>query len=542
MRGTRTFAIIISGLMVCAFIGCGKKKNSGGDDPTAAVTPAPTPTPQPAPPGPQPNDGTTPSNNGFFPIGLLPMDPMNGTVEPPVPKVDPTPMVPPVIPKDPLPKPDDKKDPPMPPVPMVVPPGVDPKLPPPKVDDKKDPMKVGSVFVWPTEIGGKDAKGYIKDLSDPDPAIKVIALQTLPLFGPTVKKASAPDGKTTDGKITYGKAVLARMNGETESDPWVRLAAFELVTRMGYFEDDLDPKEAVRILGVCAQGNPALRPQAVQTLGAFGSRGEPSVQYLIGGPVLADPSYQTRLYIATTLGQIGIDEKTGPNPRALNCLVNVLIHDKSVAVRLEAMQALVVLGPPHHKESVPNLKIPGKKIERMIIDTVATKPYIDAVKKRLAPHVPKAGETLNATGVVEPNKQVEIWARVVLMRFDPVDEVNKENLDGVTKYIKGPELGPKIQGMYVLGMLGEIGARRIDDVVRELANEDPYIVYNAATALAAMGPAAKPAIPELEKLKMRGKDEDEKKYYTMLADEAIKAIKDPPKAPKKRTPKDKAVP
>jgi hypothetical protein len=171
-------------------------------------------------------------------------------------------------------------------------------------------------------------------------------------------------------------------------------------------------------------------------------------------------------------------------------------------------------------------------IEQMIIDTKAAKPYIDSVKQRLAPHIPKTGETLNATGVVEPNKQVEIWARVVVMRFDPVEEVkNKENFDGITKYIKGSELGPKIQGIFVLGMMGEIGARRIDDVIRELNSDDPYVVYTAVTALVQMGTAAKPAIPELEKLKMRGKDADEKKYYAMLADEAIKAIKDPPKAP-----------
>lgn len=525
MRGPRTFAIILFTCLIS--VGCGKKTPPAGEEPVATATPTPAQTPTPVQPAPQPDNGTTPPNKGLFQGGnLFPPDPMNLKLDPPMPMVNPVPMPMPPQPKDPLPKPDDKKDPPQPPVPMVVPPAVDPKLPQPKKeDDKKEPPKQGSVIVWPTEVGGRPAKEYIKDLSDPDPSIRVIALQMLPLFGPSVKKATTPDGK-----ITYGKALLARMNGMTESDPWVRLSAFDLVSQLG-FEEDLDVREAVRLLGVIAEGNAALRSQAVQTLASFGTRGETSVQYLVGGPVLADPSYQTRRTIAETLGVIGLDEKTGPSPKALHCLTSVLIHDKSVVVRLEAMQALVKLGPPHHKESVVDLKDPTKKIERLIIDPVAAKPYIDAVKKRLAPHVPKPGETLNATGVVEPNKQVEIWARVVLMRFDPKDEVNKENLDGVAKYIKGSEYGPKIQGIAVLGLMGEIGARRIDDVIRELTNEDPYVVFTAVTALVQMGTAAKPAIPELEKLKMRGKDADEKKYYTSLADEAIKAIKDPPKAP-----------
>lgn len=528
MRGPPLFAVIIFALAVCIPVGCGKKAAPApaGDD-AAAAPPAPTPTPKPVPPDPRPDDGITP----LFPFGKHPTDPAAGKGNEPAPKVDvPTPVPDPVPPPKvvPDPNPQGKKDPPKDPVPPPVPPPVDPKLPPPKVDDKdkKEPMKQGSAIVWPTEIGGKDAKAYLKDLSDPDPAVRVIALQTLPLFGPAAKKTTTPDGK-----LTYGKAVLVRMSGETESDPWVRLEAFKLVLLNG-FEDEADMRAAVLLLGKIADGNPSLRLQAIKALAVFGPRGEPAVPFIVGGQCVNDPSYETRRALAETLGIIGTDEKTGPSPKALACLVNVLIHDKSAAVRLDAMQALVLLGPPNHKTMVPDPKDRTKMVEVHVPDQAAAKKYLDAVKRRLAPYAPKPGEPkTNDTGVAESNKQVEIWARVVLMRFDPADEVNKENLDAITKYLKGTDYAAKVQALFVLGLLGEYGARRIDDVIRELADDDPYIVYAALTALAKMGEKAKPAIPDIEKLRDRGKTEEEKKYYVMIADEAIKVIKDPPKAP-----------
>ncbi len=520
MRCPQAITLACSGLFVVAFAGCGQKQPAA-DEPTAEVNPTPKPRPAPAPvEDPNPTDPTTPK--GAFPFqvpGITDPAPIEPTPMEPMP-VEPTPTG---VAVAPAPREADPMQEPKPVGPLVVQP--DPKLPPPKPEDKKDPPKEGSVIVWPKEVGGRNAQSFIKDMLDADPAIRVVALKTLPAFGPEVKKATTPDGK-----VTYGQALLARINGQTEKDPWVRLAAFETIAVLG-FEEERDGKEAVRMLGIIAEGNPALRAQAVQTLATFGNRGEPSVQYLVGGPVLADPSFETRRSIAAALGLIGTDPKTGPNPRALNCLAGTLINDSSVAVRLEAMQALVMLGPPHHKGMVTDPMDPTKKIEIMVPDTPAAKKYLEAVRKRLAPHTPRPGEAMNPTGVVEPNKQVEIWARVVMMRFDPADEINKENLDGIARYIKEEEVGPKIQALTVLGMLGDAGAKRIDDVVNALLSEDPYVVYTAATSLASMGTAAKPAIPALEQLRTRGKNEDEKKYYTMLADEAIKTIKDPPKSP-----------
>lgn len=518
-------AVTLVGLLVVGLAGCGRKAKTDADSADATPnTPPPRPQPQPNPnpePNPNPNDpfGALPFVPGTNPDPMMPsgMDPQ------PQPQPQPNPM--PVVPQ---PEPD-KKDPamvqPQPnpkPNPMAVIPQPDPKLPPPpsKDPDKKDPM-MGSVPDWPKEIGGKDAKAYVKDLIDPDPAVREIALKTLPGFGPPVRKATTPDGK-----ITIGKALLARMDVANERDTQVRASAFTAAAAIG-FDEDLDTKEAVRILGTTVDGNSLLRAHALQALATFGSRGEPAIQYLVTTPVYTDPSYETRRSLAATLGLIGFNEKTGPNPRALSCLTTHLMIDRSAAVRLETMQALVWLGPPVQKSMAPDPRNPGSMIEQNVTDTKAAAVYVAAIKKRLAP--PPKGMEGTPTGLVEPNRQVEVWARVAVMRFDPT-EVNAENLDGIAKYTNGSDYGAKIQALTALGLMGEMGARKIDDVVKALGSDDPTVVYTAVSALAAMGPAAKPAIPELERLKTRGKD-GENKYYRTLADEAIKVIKAPPGGP-----------
>jgi len=77
-------------------------------------------------------------------------------------------------------------------------------------------------------------------------------------------------------------------------------------------------------------------------------------------------------------------------------------------------------------------------------------------------------------------------------------------------------MGPKMQGLNALGLMGEIGARRIDDVVKVLDHENPEVVAAAITTLASMGSAGKPAIPALEAT--------EKKYAKLAAEQYKKVL------------------
>ena len=73
---------------------------------------------------------------------------------------------------------------------------------------------------------------------------------------------------------------------------------------------------------------------------------------------------------------------------------------------------------------------------------------------------------------MEKDKQVEIWARLVLMRFDP-KEINDDNLDAFARHLTGAEVGVKIQALNAIGMMGELAAKKLDAVLPVLNDEEP---------------------------------------------------------------------
>lgn len=393
--------------------------------------------------------------------------------------------------------------------PAPQPPGGQPPATPAK-DQAKEPGKdmpkdsgpKPKEFEWPKEIDGKDLPAWVKDAADPDPAIREAALQTIPNFGPPARKGPA------------SKAILTRMDGAKEKDPGVRIAAYATAATLG-FEDDLDTKEAIRLLIAGVEGGVSgglTRLHGVQALGAFGAKAESALKAVVSQPVLTDASYETRRCVANTIGKIGISEASGPSATALNVLSTTLLTDPSVAVRMEAAMAMVFLGPPWQPRPAGSKGAPQ-------VDEKAAAAYVANVKKRLAPAPPKAGEKAGV-GLIEKDKQVEIWCRLTLMRFDP-KEVNDANLTGIARHIFSGERGPRLQALQALGIIGEAAGPKVDDVVRALLSlDDPAVVVTAINALTAMGAGAKPALPELEKLNKGTKDEALK----MLTANAIKII------------------
>ena len=99
------------------------------------------------------------------------------------------------------------------------------------------------------------------------------------------------------------------------------------------------------------------------------------------------------------------------------------------------------------------------------------------------------------------------------------------NLTAIARHIGSADLGTKLQALSALGLMGEAAEAKLDDVVRALEDGDPLVVETAVTTLVKMGAAAKPAIPELEKLLTRGTRKEEKEFYRNLAEAAIKMIK-----------------
>lgn len=333
-------------------------------------------------------------------------------------------------------------------------------------------------FKWPTNIAGKGVQEWLKEVDDPDPGKREMALNTLPAFGPDAIKICS-------------KKVLERMR--IEKDPGVRMAAYRTAVMLGL--DDRDIKDAVTVLANAVdQGVPGsqTRLAAVQTLAAFGPKAESAVGVLTG-VVCQDPAYVTRQAVAHALGRVGGNETYGPNVRALNRLAGTLASDVAAAVRMEALQSLVLLGPPW-TGTRSNPKAPPP------IDWKQATYVADRMRERL--QAPKG-----KTGELDP--QIEIWVRVVLMRFDP-KEIGDTHLNAIAKHLASPELGPRLQALQALSLFGEqaAGGKRLNAVVQllppdsitNLDNLNPVEFNLVLGCLVSMGKEAQGVLPVLERL------------------------------------------
>ena len=372
-------------------------------------------------------------------------------------------------------------------------------------DKDKEPTKPPE-FKWPTNIDGKGVNDWLKDATEnPDPAVREFALKTLPGFGPDIKK-------------TCSKKLLDRMT--REPDPGVRITVFNIAATIGLEDNDL--KDAVVVLASIAErGVPGglARLHAIQTLGLIGPKAEGAVKFLIG-PAMEDPSYVTRQSLANTLGKIGGDERTGPNTKALNALAGALAKDKSAAVRMEALQSLVLLGPPWAAPLKAGAKGPAQ------INWEAASFVADRMRLRVGAAKTKEKEP------VETDKQLEIWCRVVLMRFDEKEMVAETHFTAIAKHLEVLSDGPKLQALQALALFGERAGTQIDKVVPILMDDDSLVLATALNTVAAMGEKGRPALDKLkerekywmEKRDKRKQDDDFKKATVNLKPDQIEFL------------------
>lgn len=333
-------------------------------------------------------------------------------------------------------------------------------------------------FKWPTNIAGKGVQEWLKEVDDPDPGKREMALNTLPAFGPDVIKICS-------------RKIVERMRNE--KDPSVRMAAYRTAVTLGL--DDRDWKDAITILANAVdQGVPGsqTRLAAVQALAALGPKAESAVSALTG-VVCQDPSYVIRQAVANALGQVGGNETYGPNVRALNRLAGTLASDIAAAVRMEALQSLVLLGPPWTGRR-------NKPQDPPPIDWKQAAYVADRMRERLSSPKGKRGEF---------DPQIEIWVRVVLMRFDP-KEIGDTHLNAIAKHLTSSELGPRLQALQALSLFAEQAARgkRLEAVAQLLPADsltnvqtiNPIEFNLVLTCLVSMGKEAQGVLPTLEKL------------------------------------------
>jgi hypothetical protein len=379
---------------------------------------------------------------------------------------------------------------------------------PPALPDPQPPVQPGfnppAPPAWPQKIGDRDIKQWVADLNDPDPTIQEIAAKTLPQFGPDARRHAL-------------RPLIAKVS---DSDPGVRVNAILAVGAIGV-EDKEDVKLLVKQLRGCIDRTVAgsvIRIQAARALGAIGPDAHEAIPDL--ARLATDTAWETRGAAAEALGRVGqpvYDDKPGPDGQpvvkrpaskvAMDKLATVMLKDASATVRLEAVHALLMLGPPY----TPNPDDYARVIQ----------PYADAVAGRLRPY--KAGDK----DAGEKDEAVRVWLKLLGIMYD--DRQYSAFLSQIGQATGDRNPVVRVHALRALAVLGP-GAKPAFGQVRDaLKDADPQIVAAAIGTAAAMREAGRPLIPDLELIRQSSKYDDLKK----LAEAAIESLKpgkvEPPK-------------
>jgi HEAT repeat protein len=368
---------------------------------------------------------------------------------------------------------------------------------------------------YPSAVGGKSLSEWLKELGESkDGAVRELAVKALTAFGPDAREPALKP--------------LLRACRE-DADPGVRVNAILTLGAIGANTKE-EAKQIVDAL-VLAINNASLggviRLHAARSLANYGHFPEQSNDAI---PTLAniarDPSWETRKTVAYALGRVGgptkdkpdpkplppgvrpppVDPKTGPNPAAMKALLGML-GDSSATVRLEVVEALVVLGPP----------------------AVNPEQYSAAV----TPYMLAIGERTKA----EKDKAVQVWLLMLAMRLDGT-QFTDANIGKLVEMGRSAEADVTCQALAALSLLDERARPLAMPFARDmLKHAEPVVVGAAASYLGGAGAAAKPYLPDLEAAKAAAKDEM-LKYAIGVTVDAINGRKPPtPGTPPAAAPK-----
>ncbi|HEY1375346.1 MAG TPA: HEAT repeat domain-containing protein, partial [Gemmataceae bacterium] len=207
-------------------------------------------------------------------------------------------------------------------------------------------------------------------------------------------------------------------------------------------------------------------------------------------------SWEIRKEVCYALGTVGRDEQLWPIPDALEALGRAVM-DRDKGVRLEALQSVILLGPPY--PPVP-LRV------RQVLD------------RRLKD---------------ERNKILSIWVRVAIMRLDE-SAINDANLSALSKQMlpHGTDVDTRIQAAKALGFIGPAAKAKVPEMIDALQKSDePGMQYQLCWSLARMGQYAEKALGPLRTLQSAAKDESVRTAAKAAVGEIEKAMKQPAQPP-----------
>jgi HEAT repeat protein len=297
-------------------------------------------------------------------------------------------------------------------------------------------------------VGGKTLDQWIKDLRDRDPAVKTVAIQTLARYG-----------------FSAHKAVPVLVSALKDRDPSIRTNAIIALGKIGM--EKKDAANGLAAMGQCLNDSEqVVRYWAATALGGYGFAANGSLQNLIAAAKDYRASWEVR---KAAVGAIGLICRDQPSvPRVLQVL-REMFKDVCAQVRSEALKAVILIGKPSSPQDLQFI--------------------LPAVRGMIGDH----------------DKTVQIWAQVALMRLERVTE---EHVHAITTSLKASDSSTRIQAATALQNLGiEHADLWLNDLRDALGDKDPDVVFAVLRTLMDLGPAAKEALPDVQKVAAGSKEE-----------------------------------
>ena len=120
------------------------------------------------------------------------------------------------------------------------------------------------------------------------------------------------------------------------------------------------------------------------------------------------------------------------------------IDDEQLLAVIYHHRAELAARQPDSANQTPGLPPVPPQTKPSKVDAKAVEGYVKSIKTRLLPYKAEPGkkERESPTGLMERDKQVEIFVRFAIMRLDE-KEINEDNLIGISKYVVAPgDSGP----------------------------------------------------------------------------------------------------
>jgi HEAT repeat protein len=304
----------------------------------------------------------------------------------------------------------------------------------------------------PTQLGGKDIKQWIAEISSLDPSRRENAIRTVPLLR---------------GAEEAIPALINCVKRDNDSSPRVN-AVMALGAIDFHRQEDITKAVEALTYRVTNDNQAIVRFQAALVLGRFGGQARPAMEALIKA-TSDQGSWEIRKAAVFALSRAAFDADRPVASPAINALVQHMsaTNESSSLVRLEATMCISSIGG---------------------VNPADNKTVVAALRR----------------AEDDKEKMIGIWARVGLCVHD--NKLEAKDVDTLIKFMRSPHLPERTHAARALGTIAYVGnmgplIKPAIPALIELTRDKEELARVAAIwALGRVGAPAKPALPRLNEM------------------------------------------